>query len=44
MCNENNYNEIMKELAEMKAMQNEIAAAVDELQNELKEYMQAAGK
>ena len=44
MCNENNYNEIMKELAEMKAMQNEIAAAVDELTNELKEYMQAAGK
>lgn len=44
MCNENNYNEIMKELAEMKAMQNEIATAVDELQNELKEYMQAAGK
>ena len=44
MCNENNYNEIMKELAEMKAMQNEIAAAVDELQNEIKEYMQAAGK
>ena len=44
MCNENNYNEIMKELAEMKAMQSEIAAAVDELQNELKEYMQATGK
>lgn len=26
MCNENNYNEVMRELAEMKAMQNEIAA------------------
>ena len=44
MCNENNYNEVMRELAEMKAMQNEIAAAIDELQAELKEYMQATGK
>jgi len=44
MCNANNYNEIMKELAEMKAMQNKINEAVNELQEELKQYMQASGK
>ena len=44
MCNANNYNEIMRELAEMKAMQAEIAAEIEALQDEIKEYMQATGK
>lgn len=44
MCNKNNYNNVMRELAELKAMQSEIAAAVDELQEELKEYMQQSGQ
>jgi len=44
MCNGNNYNAVMKELAEMKAMQAEIKASIEELENEIKEYMQATGK
>lgn len=44
MCNKSNYNDIMKELAEMKAMQNEIAAAVKDLEEEIKTYMQESGQ
>ena len=44
MCNVNNYNEVMKELAEMKAMQNEIKAAIDALQGELQQYMLESGQ
>ena len=44
MCNENNYNAVMKELAEMKAMQAEIKAAIEDLENEIKDYMTATGK
>ena len=43
MCNGNNYNAVMKELAEMKAMQAEINQAIEELQEEIKEYMTAIG-
>ena len=44
MCNANNYNEAMKELAEMKAMQAEIKGEIENLENEIKEYMQETGK
>lgn len=44
MCNETNYNAVMKELAEMKAMQAELKASIEDLENEIKEYMQDTGK
>ena len=44
MCNVNNYNEVMKELAELKAMENEIKQAVEALQDELKQYMIETGQ
>ena len=43
MCNVNNYNEVMKNLAELKAMANELAAEIKATEDELKQYMLEAG-
>lgn len=38
-----NINEIMKDLAEMNAMQDELKATIESLQDEVKQYMTAEG-
>ena len=43
MCNVNNYNEVMKNLAELKAMANELAEEIKATEDELKAYMTEAG-
>ena len=43
MCNKNNFNEVMKDLAELKAMKAELEAEISAKEDELKAYMTDAG-
>ena len=43
MCNVNNYNEVMKDLAELKAMKAELEAEISAKEDEIKAYMQDGG-
>lgn len=43
MCNRNNFNEVMANLAQLKAMANELQAEIKATEDELKAYMEAEG-
>ena len=43
MCNRNNFNDVMANLAQLKAMANELAAEIKETEDELKSYMEQEG-
>ena len=43
MCNRNNFNEVMANLAQLKAMANELQAEIKQAEDELKAYMEAEG-
>ena len=43
MCNRNNYNEVMANLAQLKAMANELQEEIKATADELKAYLEAEG-
>lgn len=44
MCNANNYNNVMGEIAKYRTMKKEVEAILSELEEELKEYMRVSDK